>query len=104
VAFDFAELERLEAERPKPPPVLYKYMNDQRLDVLKCGRIRFTPPLNANDIFEVRQTFDLLAGPKMQEFFREASTDVDFDESLRRALDDSDWDSFPSIRQKHWFQ
>jgi hypothetical protein len=84
-----AELERLDADRPTPPPLLYKYVIPARTDVLEKARIRFTPPLNTNDIFEVRQSFDLIVGPKMEEAFKELSKDLSFDEELERALQDS---------------
>jgi hypothetical protein len=83
------ELEEIERRRPAPPPFLFKYVCPDRIDVLENASIRFTPPLNTNDIFEVRQTFDLVIGPKMLAAFKVASTEVDFDESLRGALDDS---------------
>ena len=98
MTFDPSELERLDAERPKPPSLLYKYVIPDRVDVLTRASIRFTPPLNTNDIFEVRQTFDLLAGPKMQTYFREISMEIDFDETFRRALDESPL-SFLSVDQ-----
>ena len=80
------DLERLDEQRPVPPPTLYKYVIPDRVDVLKSASIRFTPPLNTNDIFEVRQTFDLIAGPMLPAFFKEVTPEVDFEESLRNAL------------------
>jgi hypothetical protein len=82
------DLERLDAERATPPAVLYKYVIPDRIDVLQNASIRFTPPINTNDIFEVRQTFDLVAGPKFQAFLKEVAPDVDFEEPLRNALDE----------------
>jgi hypothetical protein len=50
-----------------PPRFLYKYLSAERVEnVLEGGTVRFTPLLDTNDTFEVRSTFDQLAGPKMQ--------------------------------------
>lgn len=83
-----SDLERFDQERPVPPPILYKYVTKDRIDVLENALIRFTPALNTNDIFEVRQTFDLIAGPKMFAFFKELEPQVDIEEPLRKALDE----------------
>jgi hypothetical protein len=83
-----SELEKLDAERSTSPATLYKYVVAERIDVLENASIRFTPPVNTNDIFEVRQTFDLMAGPKMVSFFQEIAPQVDFEETLRGALDE----------------
>ena len=80
------ELKKLDAERAAPPANLYKFVVPDRLDALKNSCIRFTPPLNTNDLFEVRQTFDMIAGPKLVSFFREVATDVDIEEPLADAL------------------
>jgi len=80
------ELERLDAERATPPATLYKFVVPDRLDVLENACIRFAPPLNTNDLFEVRQTFDMIAGPKMVSFFREVATGIDIEEPLTDAL------------------
>jgi hypothetical protein len=82
------DFERFDEERPAPPPLLYKYVIPPRVDVLENAEIRFTPPLNTNDIFEVRQTFDLVAGPKMVAFFKQLEPQVDIEEPLRKALDE----------------
>lgn len=83
------ELEELQRRRPTPPPFLFKYVSPDRDDVLTNARIRFTPPLNTNDIFEVRQTFDLVMGPKMHQYFKELSKEVDLDEAFDEALADT---------------
>lgn len=83
------ELEEIERRRHQPPPLLFKYVIPERLDVLEHAQIRFSPPLNTNDIFEVRQAFDLLMGPKMQGLLKELATEVDIDGAIREALDDS---------------
>lgn len=98
MADDFADLKRLEAERLPPPSTLYKYVAPERVDVLEKARIRFTPPLNTNDIFEVRQTFDLVMGPKMQAYFKLMSQEVDFDETFQQVVDESPL-SFLSIEE-----
>jgi hypothetical protein len=88
-------LELLEAARPKPPKILYKYVIRDRVDVLKNACIRFTPPSNTNDIFEVRQTFRLVMGPKMLNALKEVSKEVDFDEQFAEAVKDSPFGSVP---------
>jgi hypothetical protein len=77
------------SNRPTPPAIVYKYVVPERLDVLTDANIRFTPPLNTNDIFEVRQTFDMLAGPKMRTLFDEQAKKVDVDTALAGALKDT---------------
>lgn len=50
---------------PPPPRFLYKYLSAERVgNVLEGGTVRFTPLINTNDTFEVRSTFEKLAGPK----------------------------------------
>jgi hypothetical protein len=50
---------------PPPPRYLYKYLSAERVgNVLEGGTVRFTPLMNTNDTFEVRSTFEKLAGPK----------------------------------------
>ena len=78
-------MDKLE-ERPSPPPKLYKYVVPARTDVLIGSSIRFTPLLNTNDTFEVRQTFDLVAGDKMRALFEEQLEEVDPQEQLDEAL------------------
>lgn len=72
--------------RPQPPLVVYKYVVDERIDVLENGKIRFTPPLNTNDIFEVRQTFELFAGPKMEALFEETLEHSDVNELIDQEI------------------
>lgn len=87
-------------DRPIPPRTVYKYVVPERVDVLANACIRFTPPLNTNDIFEVRQTFDLLAGPKMQELFREAAAETDYGAAVASVMKDLDLSVLPpSARQ-----
>ncbi|QIL02691.1 DUF2971 domain-containing protein [Sphingomonas sinipercae] len=81
-----AEIER---RRPSPPAELFKYVVSDRIDVLENALIRFSPPLNTNDIFEVRQTFDLIMGPKMQLLFEEAAAEADVDGGISDALRES---------------
>ena len=38
--------------------LVYKYLPPERIDVLRVGRIRFTPPSALNDPFECAPTFD----------------------------------------------
>lgn len=82
-------LEDQDENRPAPPATVYKYVIADRIDVLRNANIRFTPPLNTNDIFEVRQTFDMLAGPKMQQLFAEQATALDIDETIADAMKDT---------------
>jgi hypothetical protein len=51
---------------PSPPAVVYKYVAPVRLRVLVDQLIRFTPLISTNDVFEVRQTFEQIAGPRFQ--------------------------------------
>ncbi len=41
-----------------PPPVLYKYVAPERLDILETRLIRFTQPTALNDPFELKPIFD----------------------------------------------
>jgi hypothetical protein len=95
MAFNLHDLDRFDAERLKPPPVLYKYVAPDRVDVLERALIRFTPPLNTNDIFEVRQTFDLIWGPKMHAYFKEMSKDINFDDPVAKAFQELGLESLP---------
>lgn len=53
---------------PPPPRYLYKYLSVDRIgNVLEGRTVRFTPLMNTNDSFEVRSTFDKLAGPKFRQ-------------------------------------
>lgn len=76
-------------DRPAAPPIVYKYVAADRIDVLQNRKIRFTPPLNTNDIFEVRQTFDLLAGPRLQGLCAEVADEIDIDEQITEAMKDT---------------
>ncbi len=76
----------IEDGRPIAPALVYKYVAPERTDILENGCIRFTPPLNTNDLFEVRQTFDMLAGPKMRELFEQQKSKLDFDDAIEDAL------------------
>ncbi len=71
------------------PKALYKYVGPERIDVLENRKIRFTPPLNTNDVFEIRQTFDLFAGPNMEKLFRETLENADIDEQFLSAVKNS---------------
>lgn len=93
-----------EEDRPLPPPVVYKYVGAERIDVLRNGNIRFTPPLNTNDIFEVRQTFEMLAGPKMQELFAEQATALDINDTLIDAMKDTPLAGMSPDKLKQAFQ
>ena len=76
-------------DRPIAPETVYKYVVADRIDVLRNANIRFTPPLNTNDIFEVRQTIEMLAGPKMEELFAEQAKTIDINQSIAEALKDT---------------
>lgn len=84
-----AEQSDSDDDRPAAPPIVYKYVPAARIDVLQNRKIRFTPPINTNDIFEVRQTFDLLAGPKLKGLFAELADEIDIDEQITEALKDT---------------
>lgn len=73
---------------PAPPELVYKYVSGERTDVLEHARIRFTPPINTNDIFEVRQTFELLIGPKAQQIFDEQIKQSNINQILAKTMND----------------
>ncbi|WP_172717247.1 hypothetical protein [Neorhizobium sp. T6_25] len=51
-----------------PPASLYKYLAPERItDVLETATFKFTRMANTNDIFEVRKTFERIAGPRFKE-------------------------------------
>lgn len=58
----------------EPPKILYKYVTRERIDILRNANIRFTPLNNTNDIFEVRESFELVFGPQMKSL---AETKID---------------------------
>ncbi|THD37750.1 MAG: DUF2971 domain-containing protein [Sphingomonas sp.] len=87
---DFAQMSDDHSDdRPIAPSTLYKYVVADRIDVLRNANIRFTPPLNTNDIFEVRQTFEMLAGPKMQDLFAVQAEMLDMEETILSAVKDT---------------
>jgi Protein of unknown function (DUF2971) len=63
------------------PPRLFKYLPQIRVDVIENLRIRFTPLMATNDIFEVRRTFRKLVGPKFDQVLSEQSVDLDPEET-----------------------
>lgn len=70
---------------PPPPRLLYKYLSAERVgNVLEGGTVRFTPLLDTNDTFEVRSTFDKLAGPKMLSMLAEHMDNALSEESVRK--------------------
>lgn len=73
-------------EQTKAPPIVYKYVTLGRTEVLSNAEIRFTPPLNTNDIFEVRQTFEMLVGPKMKQIFTDQTAAFDLSGMLAKVL------------------
>lgn len=48
--------------RPEPPPIVYKYLTPDRVDVLESRCIRFTQASALNDPFELRPYFDTILG------------------------------------------
>jgi len=66
-----------EDDLPIPPLRLFKYLARARLDVIENLRIRFTPLMATNDIFEVRQTFKKLVGPRFDQLLSEQAVNVD---------------------------
>lgn len=77
-------------DNPSPPPrYLYKYLSAERVgNVLEGGTVRFTPLLDTNDTFEVRSTFDKLAGPKMLSMLAEQMDNTLSEESVRKLTAD----------------
>lgn len=74
---------------PPPPRYLYKYLSAERVgNVLEGGTVRFTPLLDTNDTFEVRSTFDKLAGPKMLSMLAEQMDNTLSEESVRKLTAD----------------
>ena len=75
---------------PPPPRYLYKYLSAERVgNVLEGGTVRFTPLMNTNDSFEVRATFDKVAGPKFLSMLKEQIDSLwsrDFAKSLIEEL------------------
>lgn len=75
---------------PPPPRYLYKYLSAERVgNVLEGGTVRFTPLMNTNDSFEVRATFDKVAGPKFLSMLKDQIDSLwsrDFAKSLIKEL------------------
>ncbi|MGQ3228759.1 MAG: DUF2971 domain-containing protein [Blastomonas fulva] len=90
--------------RPLPPAIVYKYVTAERIDVLRNACIRFTPPLNTNDIFEVRQTFDLLAGPQMQELFAHEAAAIDINATLVEVMKGTPFAGMSPVALKQFFE
>lgn len=63
--------------RPLPPNSLFKYLAPERVsDVLGAGTLKFTQMSNTNDIFEVRKTFERIAGPRFRELIASIEGDL----------------------------
>lgn len=76
-------------DNASPPLFLYKYLSAERVgNVLEGGAVRFTPLLNTNDTFEVRSTFDQLAGPKFRQMLGEQMDVTLSDDSVRQMTAD----------------
>lgn len=77
-------------DSPSPPPrFLYKYLSAERVgNVLEEGTIRFTPLLDTNDTFEVRSTFNKLAGPKLLAMLSEQMDNVLSKEAMLQMTED----------------
>lgn len=74
---------------PPPPRYLYKYLSAERVgNVLEGGTVRFTPLLDTNDTFEVRSTFEKLAGPKMLAMLSEQMDSTLSEDSVRKLTAD----------------
>lgn len=77
-----------EFDNPPPPPrFLYKYLSVERVgNVLEDSTVRFTPLLNTNDTFEVRSTFETMAGPKMLAMLSEEMDKTLTEGSVRKLI------------------
>lgn len=74
---------------PPPSRYLYKYLSAERVgNVLEGGAVRFKPLLDTNDTFEVRSTFDKLAGPKMLSMLADQMDNTLSEESVRKLTAD----------------
>jgi Protein of unknown function (DUF2971) len=72
---------------PKTPSYLYKYLSAQRIEsILERGTVRFTPLMNTNDTFEVRSTFEKVAGPKFLKLLAEKLMQVLSEDSIHKML------------------
>lgn len=111
LAMDTINLKYLD-EFPSPPRILYKYLSSDRAsNVLEEGTVRFTPLLNTNDTFEVRSTFDFLAGPKflslLSEQMENTLSDTWIHQRTEEALKESGLEFIPTeiaikiIEQQH---
>lgn len=70
-------------EENTPPPVLYKYVGPERLDILETRLIRFTQPTALNDPFELKPIFDsMVPDDNFQSIFR--PTDSMLEEALEK--------------------
>jgi hypothetical protein len=72
-----------------PPNHLYKYLSKERIDsILKDRTVRFTPLVNTNDTFEIRSTFEKLAGPKLLLMLSDAMRDLLTEDSMINITDE----------------
>lgn len=93
VTFDLNEFLK-GSERPVPPETLYKYLAPNLVKfVLEDGTAKFTQMANTNDMFEVRQTFERITGPRFRTlldhqvtgFLDKKKLDKKFSEHLEKA-------------------
>ncbi|MEY9531149.1 DUF2971 domain-containing protein [Sinorhizobium fredii] len=75
--------------RLNPPATLFKYLAPERsIDVLEYGTAKFTQMANTNDIFEVRKTFERIAGPRFIELIEGLKSEIVSKKSLDLKLDE----------------
>lgn len=70
----------------EPPARLYKFLPRARVDVVENLRIRFTPLLSTNDIFEVRRTFKKFAGPRFEVLLQAQAYEVNAEQIATEEL------------------
>ncbi|WP_081629355.1 DUF2971 domain-containing protein [Methylopila sp. M107] len=73
-------------EPPAAPPLLYKYLSPERIDVLQNANIRYTQLYGTNDVFEIRRTFETMYGQKMKKAVRATTASINIEEEMVKAI------------------
>lgn len=72
----------------KPPETLYKFLGPGLVtNVLEQRTAKFTQMANTNDIFEVRKTFERLAGPRFDAVYASMRSNFTTPEAINKSFD-----------------
>lgn len=84
--------------RDQPPETLYKFLAPELVtNVLEQRTAKFTQMANTNDSFEVRKTFERLAGPRFDAMFGPMKSDYTKPEAINKSFDKKIKERYPQM-------